>query len=110
MMDMNSAEMGKISATIKGKASLLTRGSDIEKWCKDQHLRINGLTDTTATTNGGPLSQLSGSPNTSKGFSQAAKQEEEEDVRVVVVRIQGGSIADWKGGVREFVLTGAEGS
>lgn len=134
LMGMNSAEMGKISATINGTAAVLERGSEVEAWCQEQHLRFNGFSDLSRTTtatgqvpvpmpavNGGSagvgLAQLSGSPNETFDFGKgqghdrrledAVRQQEEEDVRVVVVRIRDGRIADWNGRVRDFVITGA---
>lgn len=106
---------------------MLERGSEVEAWCQEQHLRFNGFSDLSRTNTGpahnataingasagdDPLAQLSGSPNAKfggpdKALEQAVRQQEEDDVRVVVVRIKDGRIADWKGGVRDFVLTGS---
>lgn len=117
LMDMNSAEMGKISATMTGTAEILDQGSEVELWCKKQHLEYNGRTEPTKPTNGpaaatngddSSLTQLSGSPNTKFNDLKETVIAQEDDVRVVIVRIQGGSIADWKGGVREFILTSSD--
>lgn len=35
---------------------------------------------------------------------------DDEGVRVVIVRIRDGRISDWKGGVKDWVITGSEGS
>lgn len=122
LVGLNSAEMGKISATINGTASLLAKGSDVERWSREQHLRFNGFSDATThaahaastmmngTTDADQsLAQLSGSPNsrfTDRGdTAQRQDNDGDDEVRVVAVRIEDGRIADWKGGVRDFVLT-----
>lgn len=57
---------------------------------------------------GAPQSILSSSPSRglSNGADDGGRQAfvEDEDVRVVVVRISEGRIADWKGGVKDWVL------
>lgn len=88
LMGMNTSAMGSISATINGEAHVLPRGSDEEKWCKAQHLENNTFEDDR--------------PRTEDGGRQAFV--EDEDVRVVVVTISDGRIADWKGGVKDWVL------
>ena len=91
LMGMNTSEMGSISATINGEAEVLEQGSDEEKWCKRQHLENNTFEDH-------PMGAVGDDGG-------AAAFVEDEDVRVVVVRIREGRIADWKGGVKDWVLT-----
>lgn len=98
--------MGSISATINGTAQVLEQGSEEEKWCKAQHLANNTFDTQAAGGGSAQTSLLSSSP--SQGLAGDGGREffiEDEDVRVVVVRIQDGRIADWKGGVRDWVLT-----
>lgn len=98
--------MGSISATIDGTAHVLPQGSEEEKWCKAQHLENNTFEE---QSSGGPnASVLSSSPSQGvSGAEDGGRQAfvEDKDVRVVVVRIKEGRIADWKGGVKDWVLT-----
>lgn len=41
LMQMNSAAVSSISATINGSATVLEKGSEEERWCKEQHLANN---------------------------------------------------------------------
>ena len=98
--------MANISATINGTATVLPLGSEEEKWCKLQHLENN-----TFEQDQRQQSILSSSPST--GVSDDTSRQsflQDEDIRVVVVRIKDGRIADWKGGVKDWVLAPAEGA
>lgn len=100
-MGMNTSAMGSISATINGTAEVLEQGSEEEKWCKTQHLENNTFEHEAQP----PQSILSSSP--SQGLREDGGRGtfiEDEEVRVVVVRIKEGRIADWKGGVKDWVL------
>lgn len=102
LMGMNTSAMGSISATINGTAEVLPQGSDEEKWCKTQHLENNTFEHDAQQQ---PHSILSSSP--SQGLREDGGRGtfiEDEEVRVVVVRIKEGRIADWKGGVKDWVL------
>ncbi|EMC98520.1 hypothetical protein BAUCODRAFT_60550, partial [Baudoinia panamericana UAMH 10762] len=110
LMQMNSAAMSSISATINGEAAVLPAGTDEERWCKEQHLanntfESNGMTeqrqDVFSTS---PSQSRSGS---TMGDGGRVSYIEDEDVRVVVVRIRDGRISDWKGGVKDFCLADA---
>ena len=102
LMGMNTSAMGSISATINGTAHVLERGGDEEKWCKAQHLANNTFeSDGSETRRAADL--LSSSPG-AVGDGGRETFIEDEDVRVVVVRIREGRIADWKGTVRDWVL------
>jgi len=105
-MGMNTTQMGSISATINGTAVVLPVGSEEEKWCKLQHLENNTFEREETSQN--VLSQ-----STSNSEDEAASRQsflQDEDIRVVVVRIRDGRIADWKGGVKDWVLAPAEGA
>lgn len=41
LMQMNSNAVSSISATINGAAKVLEKGSEEERWCKEQHLANN---------------------------------------------------------------------
>ncbi|KAJ9665854.1 hypothetical protein H2201_003978 [Coniosporium apollinis] len=116
LMGINTAALSRISATINGTARLVEAGSDEETWLKKQHLENNTFCD----------SAFSSSPEQAGGLwlgqhRQGQGQLEDEDgdggrgtyiegqeVRVVVVRIRDGRVADWKGGVRDWCLVGGE--
>jgi hypothetical protein len=98
--------LSSISTTIIGEAKVVERGSEEERWCKEQHLENNtfasdegerrfstaGLTPETTTT---------AAHQTQAGREGSAA---DDDVRVVTVRVKEGRIADWKGGVRDWVI------
>lgn len=43
LMQMNSAAVSSISATINGGARVLEKGSEEERWCKERHLAENSF-------------------------------------------------------------------
>ena len=96
LLGLNSAALGRISATITGIARVLESGSEEEKWCKSQHVESHGFKE--SAVDDGPDSPTGTEHTSGGGFLQG------EDVRVVVVRVQEGRIADWKGGVKDFVI------
>ncbi|CAC9885588.1 unnamed protein product [Aureobasidium pullulans] len=106
LMGMNTTQMGSISATINGNAFVLPVGSEEEKWCKLQHLENNTFEREETSQN-----VLSATPSNAED-EEASRQSflKDEDIRVVVVRIREGRIADWKGGVKDWVLAPAEGA
>ncbi|KAL2353849.1 hypothetical protein BJ546DRAFT_982036 [Cryomyces antarcticus] len=88
LVSMNTDALSSISATINGSATILPAGSAEEAWCKTQHLENNsGDAMGDGEGDGGRGCFIEG-----------------ERVRVVVVRIEEGRIADWKGGVRDWVI------
>ncbi|TIA20184.1 hypothetical protein D6C81_04359 [Aureobasidium pullulans] len=106
LMGMNTTQMGSISATINGNAIVLPVGSEEERWCKLQHLENNTFEREETSQN-----VLSATPSNAED-EEASRQSflKDEDIRVVVVRIREGRIADWKGGVKDWVLAPAEGA
>lgn len=100
-MNMNSAAVSSISATINGEARVLESGTEEETWCKQQHLANNTFEGQTAGSE-----QLFGtSPTNSRtGDGGRGSYIEDEEVKVVVVRIKDGRISDWKGGVKDWVI------
>jgi len=101
LMNMNSAAVSSISATINGEAQVLESGTEEEKWCKQQHLANNTFEGQSAGSE-----QLFGtSPTNSRtGDGGRGSYIEDEEVKVVVVRIKDGRISDWKGGVKDWVI------
>ncbi|KAI7296226.1 hypothetical protein KC315_g18779 [Hortaea werneckii] len=130
LMQMNSAAVSSISATMNGEAMVLEAGTEEERWCREQHLlnntfeagggggELGGVAGTTINGDGsdgrqgaggeGPvLSPSSPSQQPRSGDGGRSSYIEDQDVRVVVVRIRDGRISDWKGGVKDFVLSHA---
>lgn len=87
--------MSSISATINGSARLAERGSEEERFYREQHLENN-------TFDGGDPFAASSEP------AVPAPSAVQGDVRVVVVDIKDVRISDWKGGVRDWVLVKEE--
>lgn len=145
LMQMNSAAVSSISATINGEARVLEPGTAEERWCREQHLLNNtfsGQEDTVSSA------RIPGPPSVPPGVQDASAGErptsgfqqqralsvqydrdeggfgtspadgragdggrgsyiEDEEVRVVVVKIKDGRISDWKGGVKDWVIQDA---
>ncbi|KAL2075950.1 hypothetical protein VTL71DRAFT_893 [Oculimacula yallundae] len=102
LLNLNTSAMSSISATINGVAKVVDRGTEEEKFYKEMHLENN-------TFEGGAEGE--GQSNF-WGETQDGGREmyiEGEEVRVVVVRITDGRVSDWKGGVRDWTLSGTEG-
>lgn len=107
LMQMNSAAVSSISATINGEAIVLDTGTEEERWCKEQHLANNTFESNGASGMQDPSQLFSTSPSQPRsvhGDGGRGSYIEDQDVRVVVVRIQDGRISDWKGGVKDWVI------
>lgn len=103
LMQMNSTAVSNISTTINGEATVLESGSDEERWCKEQHLVNNTFEDEGAQG-------LFRTSSEEDPASEAARNSliEDQQARVVVVRIRDGRISDWKGGIKDWVVTEAD--
>ena len=98
---MNTSEMSRISATINGDARVVDTNSEEERWCKEQHLQNNTFRDSGAEES----AWLGTSPSDNAvGDGGRGCFIEGEDVRLVIVKINDGRIADWKGGVHDWVI------
>ncbi|KAI9039163.1 pyridoxamine 5'-phosphate oxidase family protein [Aspergillus affinis] len=98
LLNLNTSALSSISTTITGAARFLEPGSAEEAWCKERHLENNTFEEEMGL------------------FGQQQQQQQQElgqrrtsvsidsDVRVVTVRVREGRIADWKGGVRDWVV------
>ncbi|EHY56022.1 hypothetical protein ABEF95_012040 [Exophiala dermatitidis] len=97
LLNLNTSALSSISTTIAGEARFLEQGSEEEKWCKEAHLANNTFGDQVRQEAGmfgdGPITE----GNSSCYIAG-------DDVRVVLVPIREGRIADWKGGVKDWVL------
>jgi len=97
LLNINTSALSRISATINGDARIVELGSDEEKWCKDMHLENNTFGDAEEPS-------LFGAASGASGDGGRGCFIEGEEVRVVVVKINDGRIADWKGGVQDWVI------
>ena len=114
LLNLNTSALSSISTTITGQALFLDQGSEEERWCKASHLENNTFGDQAreeAGLFGGSIPQA---PNAEDQHGQNSNENagscfiEGEDVRVVVVKIREGRIADWKGGVKDWVVVPEE--
>lgn len=98
---MNTSALSSISATINGEAVIVENGSEEEKWCKDRHLENNTFGDQAMEERGlfgaSPQASMEGDGGTNCYI-------EGEEVRVVLVDVKEGRIADWKGGMKDWSL------
>ncbi len=101
LLNLNTSALSSISTTITGEARFLEQGSDEEKWCKETHLANNTFGDQAREEIGlfGAQQQSNANPDEPGSCYMGA-----DDVRVVIVPIQEGRIADWKGSVKDWVL------
>jgi hypothetical protein len=105
LLNLNTSALSSISATINGEARLVDRGTEEEKYYREQHLDNNTFSE-------GEEGQSQGS-----FWDERERQDggrgifiEGEEVRVVVVRITDGRVSDWKGAVRDWTLVGSGGT
>ena len=101
LLNINTSSLSSISATINGEAVMVEKGSEEEKWCKEKHLENNTFGDQAKEERGfwgtAPQAPTEGDGGTNCYI-------EGEEVRVVLVGVKEGRIADWKGGVKDWSL------
>nr|AAO37756.1 unknown [Plenodomus lingam] len=118
LLGMNTASLSRISTTINGIAEFVPSGSEQEIWYKSQHLANNTFGPSgedlysNSSAEGGLWSGISlnnneiiaadGEGNDDSGTKSYVDGAEN---RVVIVRVTGGRIADWKGQVRDWTVT-----
>ena len=107
LLNINTSALSSISTTITGEAHFIEQGSEEEKWCKEAHLANNTFGDQ-AREEAGFFGGLPPNADTLEGGSSSCYIEG-DDVRVVVVRVKGGRIADWKGGVKDWLIVDDDG-
>ncbi|KAI9712258.1 MAG: hypothetical protein M1828_001701 [Chrysothrix sp. TS-e1954] len=105
LLNMNTSALSRISATINGEARIVAGDSEEAKWCKKAHLDNNTFGD--QSESGSEL--LSSSPGYVAGDGGRGCFIEGEEVQVVVVRIEDGRIADWKGSVQDWTISDISG-
>ncbi|KAH7405793.1 pyridoxamine phosphate oxidase-like protein [Phaeosphaeria sp. MPI-PUGE-AT-0046c] len=116
LLGMNTASLSRISTTINGIAEAMPSGSEQENWYKTQHLANNtfgasGEQSQSSSPTGGGLwgssgvsSEMTAGAGSGEGDGGTKCYVEGKEVRVVVVRIRDGRIADWEGQVRDWSL------
>jgi hypothetical protein len=116
LLGMNTASLSRISTTINGVAETVPSGSEQESWYKAQHLANNtfgpsGEETFSSSPTGGGIWLGGGSTVETKANGDAGEGDggtkcyvEGKEVRVVVVKIRDGRIADWEGQVRDWSL------
>ncbi|KAL8815603.1 MAG: hypothetical protein Q9223_005273 [Gallowayella weberi] len=106
LLNINTSALSSISATINGTARMLERGSEEETWCKERHLENNTFGDQVREEHG--LFGAVQNPASTEGDGGASCFIEGEEVRVMLVGVKEGRIADWKGGVKDWVIVPPE--
>ena len=106
LLNINTSALSSISTTINGEARMVEQGSDEERWCKEVHLENNTFGDQAREEQGffGSTPQAA----TTEGDGGASCFIEGEEVRVVLVGVKEGRIADWKGGVKDWSVISPE--
>lgn len=102
LLNMNTSALSSVSTTIAGEARFLEQGSEEEKWCKETHLANNTFGDQTREEAGFFRTQ----PPQNEGNSSCYIAG--DDVRVVIVPVREGRTADWKGGVKDWIVVDEE--
>ncbi|RMZ77341.1 hypothetical protein DV737_g4386, partial [Chaetothyriales sp. CBS 132003] len=98
LLSLNTSALSSISTTIAGVARFVDAGSEEERWCKEAHLANNTFGDQ-VRMEASVFHAASVAPEgNSAGYIGG------DDVRVVLVPVREGRIADWKGGVKDWVL------
>lgn len=102
LLNLNTSALSSISTTIDGLARLVEPGSEEERWCKEKHLENNTFGDQAREEQG--LFGSAPNPEATEGDGGTSCFIANEDVRVVLVRVKEGRIADWKGGVKDWLV------
>jgi hypothetical protein len=103
LANLNTSALSSISATINGVARIVERGAEEEAYLRDKHLENN-----TFGEGEGGQAMAWGEVQSEGGDGGRGCFIEGEEVRVVVVRITDGRVADWKGAVRDWTLSGPQ--
>lgn len=90
MLRLNRAAFAQISVTIDGTAQFLQPGDEAESWYRDQHVRNHRMNDDAESGEAG---------DGGKG-----RYVEAQEVRVVLIPIQGIRVSDSRGGIKDYVV------
>lgn len=115
LLDLNTAAMSSISATINGSARLVEPDTEEERFYRRAHLEnntfegdggsgFNPFGQIASGLGGGPAAAAAAAATTEDGGREHFVAGEE--VRVIVVDIKDVRISDWKGNVKDWVLVG----
>ncbi|KAI9784243.1 MAG: hypothetical protein M1816_000915 [Peltula sp. TS41687] len=114
LLNLNTAAMSSISATINGVATLIEAGTEQERWLKQKHIENNTFGGGGGGGHGGGREEVDEDDDDLRGTFGGGVQEEEDggrncyiegdQVRVVAVRVIDGRVADWKGGVKDWAV------
>ncbi|ODH40786.1 hypothetical protein ACO22_01543 [Paracoccidioides brasiliensis] len=104
LLNINTSALSSISTTIIGEARFAEQGSEEEKWCKERHLENN----TFAADVPDGTSLFAAASEGQRGRESAVAPSVDDTVRVVIVEVRKGRIADWKGGVRDWAVVEEE--
>jgi Pyridoxamine 5'-phosphate oxidase len=99
LANLNTSALSSISATINGEARFVERGTEEERFLREAHLENNTFGDREGEERWG------GAGDVGNGDGGRGCFIEGEEVRVVVVRIRDGRVADWKGAIRDWTLS-----
>lgn len=102
LLNLNTSALSSISATINGDAKLVERGTEEETYYKEQHLDNNTFEEGLNGERRGAWGAMETEDGGRGIFIEG------EEVRVVVVAIRDGRVADWKGAVRDWSLGNSE--
>jgi hypothetical protein len=100
LANLNTSALSSISATINGEARLVERGTEEERYLREAHLENNTFGEREGVGGGWGADGEAGN-----GDGGRECFIEGEEVRVVVVRIRDGRVADWKGAIRDWTLS-----
>lgn len=102
LLNLNTSALSSISATINGEARVVEAGTDEDRYLRARHLENNTFGDEEGDE--ARRRDLGAGHADGDGDGGRGCFIEGEEVRVVVVRIRDGRVADWKGAVRDWVL------
>ncbi|KAL4922224.1 hypothetical protein BDW62DRAFT_207962 [Aspergillus aurantiobrunneus] len=93
LLNLNTSALSSISTTITGEARFLEPESEEEIWCKEKHLENNTFEE-----------EMSSFGQVPQPGQRRPSLSIDDDVRVVTVRVREGRLADWKGGIRDWLV------
>lgn len=104
LLSLNTSALSSISTTIMGDARVVEQGAEEERWCKERHRENNTFAAEEVDQSNLQQQEEREQGQRHQGGGGGGVEDEDEDVRVVAVRVKEGRIADWKGGVRDWVV------
>lgn len=103
LLNLNTSALSSISATINGEARVVEAGTEEERYLRARHLENNTFGEEEGQE--ARRRDLGEGNGAGDGDGGRGCFIEGEEVRVVVVKIGAGRVADWKGAVRDWVLS-----